>query len=55
MIIRGIRNSAMTCRQAPQGEQGPGVSATMAIAAKALSPSDRALKMAVRSAQFPKG
>ena len=55
MMILGIPNSAITWRQAPQGAQGPSVSATTASASSSFSPSETALKMAVRSAQFPNG
>ena len=52
MVMRGILNSAMTWRQAPQGGQGPGVSAIMAIALNWRSPAATAVKIAVRSAQL---
>ena len=52
-------NSLITCRQAPQGQQGaeksPSELPAIAIAIKALLPSETALNIAVRSAQFPSG
>ena len=41
-----------TGERGPQGEQGPSVSAMTARAANSLSPSETALKIAVRSAQL---
>ena len=52
MSISGPQSSAMTCRQAPHGEHGLSVSATTAMAVNSFTPSETALKMAVRSAQF---
>lgn len=42
----------MICRHAPHGEQKSTVSAAIAIALNFLSPSETALKIAVRSAQI---
>ena len=52
--ISGEQNSAMTCRQAPQGEIGSGVCPDTTKCVNDLSPSEIALKNAVRSAQFVK-
>jgi hypothetical protein len=49
-----MSNSEITWRQAPQGAQGPSVSATTARALKFVRPSDTALNIAVRSAQLVK-
>src|ERR1700719_91307 len=48
------QNSQMICRQAPHGGVSVSVSATTAMASKPRSPSEMALKMAVRSAQHVK-
>ena len=55
MMMRGILNSLMAWRHMPHGEHGPGVSATIAMAANSRYPSETALKMAVRSAQVVTG
>lgn len=52
--ISGAQNSLMTCLHAPHGETGPSVSATTTNCLKSRFPSDTALKIAVRSAQFVK-
>ena len=46
------QNSEMTCLHAPHGEIGPSVSASDCKCLKCLTPSETALKIAVRSAQF---
>ena len=53
ILNSGPQNSAMTCRQTPQGAASPtpSVPPVMAMAENRLTPSLTALKNAVRSAQ----
>ena len=50
--IPASQNSAITCLHAPQGDIGPSVSPVTASALNERTPSEIALKNAVRSAQF---
>src|SRR5699024_5345280 len=51
MSTPSLKNSDITCRQAPHGRIGSSLSPMMAILRNCLCPSDIALKIAILSAQ----
>jgi len=54
-MTRRTPNSAMTCRQAPHGIAGASPSATTTTVSMARCPSETALWIATRSAQWERG